>query len=361
LTAEYVLTVHDELSGLGDDDHVQYALANKTRPTPWVSAADLSGLSIADLGTKDHDLLDGLGDDDHVQYLLINGTRAMTGALNMGTNPIDNVTHLRNVGSTLDFGGTVADPHWRNIDEWESNFWPTGKTIVANQNPVINYQGSDTVNYASAVFPSFINLNRVVTAQQSFNAFLMHYAYNNSMEFQNANAVAANLGLIIGLDDQPLQRADGAVITSVGYAGFFSNPRFQAINAGSLAVTYIINNYLTANLGASTAVTFFIHNWIVNPGGAGAAVNEYGMWIQDLTKAVNAYGIYSQLQAGATKWFLFQTAGGAKIQLTGDLGFFGTAPAAQQTVTGSRGGNVALASLLTALATYGLIIDNTTV
>ena len=55
------------------DDHTQYALADKSRPNPWVSAADLSGLSIADLGTKDHDLLDGLGDDDHSQYLLLAG------------------------------------------------------------------------------------------------------------------------------------------------------------------------------------------------------------------------------------------------------------------------------------------------
>jgi len=34
---------------------------------------DLSGKSIADLGTKDHDLLDGLGDDDHAQYALLAG------------------------------------------------------------------------------------------------------------------------------------------------------------------------------------------------------------------------------------------------------------------------------------------------
>lgn len=40
-------------------------------------------------------------------------------------------------------------------------------------------------------------------------------------------------------------------------------------------------------------------------------------------------------------------------------GFYGTSPVAtQQTVTGSRGGNAALASLLTALATYGLIINS---
>lgn len=42
------------------------------------------------------------------------------------------------------------------------------------------------------------------------------------------------------------------------------------------------------------------------------------------------------------------------------VGFFGTAAAAQQTITGSRGGNAALASLLTGLANLGLIIDSTT-
>lgn len=39
------------------------------------------------------------------------------------------------------------------------------------------------------------------------------------------------------------------------------------------------------------------------------------------------------------------------------LGFFNAAPTAKLTVTGSRGGNAALASLLTQLASYGLITD----
>ena len=42
------------------------------------------------------------------------------------------------------------------------------------------------------------------------------------------------------------------------------------------------------------------------------------------------------------------------------LGFFGQAPAAKPTVTGSRGGNAALQSLLTELATLGLITDSST-
>lgn len=62
-------------------------------------------------------------------------------------------------------------------------------------------------------------------------------------------------------------------------------------------------------------------------------------------------------------------SGGAKTtgahQITGNLdhdgsnvGFYNTAPAAKQTVTGSRGGNAALASLLTALAAIGLLTDS---
>lgn len=42
------------------------------------------------------------------------------------------------------------------------------------------------------------------------------------------------------------------------------------------------------------------------------------------------------------------------------IGFLGATPAARQALTGSRGGNAALASLITALATLGLVTDGTT-
>lgn len=51
---------------------------------------------------------------------------------------------------------------------------------------------------------------------------------------------------------------------------------------------------------------------------------------------------------------------GGDAAIMGSLGFYGAAVQTKQTVTGSRGGNAALASLLTALATYGLITDGTT-
>lgn len=46
------------------------------------------------------------------------------------------------------------------------------------------------------------------------------------------------------------------------------------------------------------------------------------------------------------------------LKIDGQVGFYNTSATAQQTVTGSRGSNAALTSLLTALATIGLIINS---
>jgi hypothetical protein len=48
------------------------------------------------------------------------------------------------------------------------------------------------------------------------------------------------------------------------------------------------------------------------------------------------------------------------LQVNGNVGFNGVAPPARPAITGSRGGNAALASLLTQLASTGLITDTTT-
>jgi hypothetical protein len=65
---------------------------------------------------------------------------------------------------------------------------------------------------------------------------------------------------------------------------------------------------------------------------------------------------------GAAEVNLSGTTQVANLRTNGGLGFFTTSGsgASKQTVTGSRGGNAALASLLTALSAYGLITDSTT-
>jgi len=82
--------------------------------------------------------------------------------------------------------------------------------------------------------------------------------------------------------------------------------------------------------------------WLYNatPGSAKARIETYG----------GSNQINIQNNTGA---LLIGGAGGT-------LGFGGTAPVAKPTVTGSRGANAALASLLTALASYGLLTDSST-
>lgn len=112
--------------------------------------------------------------------------------------------------------------------------------------------------------------------------------------------------------------------------------------------------------------------------GAGITVTEaHHFWAAQNTPNAGTISLeaafHSELTAGAGR-FAFYDSGGAKsllageLELDGDLnhdgtniGFYGTAPAAKQTVTGSRLASPALASLLTALATIGLITDSTTV
>lgn len=66
---------------------------------------------------------------------------------------------------------------------------------------------------------------------------------------------------------------------------------------------------------------------------------------------------FNLLPGGINAIELVSTGGSAPQK----IGFFNATPAIQPTVTGSRGGNVALASLLTALANLGLIVDSSTV
>ena len=54
------------------------------------------------------------------------------------------------------------------------------------------------------------------------------------------------------------------------------------------------------------------------------------------------------------------TISGGNVKIYGNVGFNNVTPPAKPTITGSRGGNAALASLLSALVSYGLILDSTT-
>ena len=107
----------------------------------------------------------------------------------------------------------------------------------------------------------------------------------------------------------------------------------------------------------------------VNNGDFGLGIESYYF---DGTANRLAASIYSSVNAAVstgivpTKWS-FQTANTSGVLTEvfsvangNAIGFYGATPAVKPTVTGSRGGNAALADLLTELATLGLITDSST-
>lgn len=142
------------------------------------------------------------------------------------------------------------------------------------------------------------------------------------------------------------------------------------VTTQQLSLNYDASNHLAVTVASDGAVTY-------NATGAGAAhvfsdlvTANAGLTI--LTTAspqlgvrydVNNHMEYQVSSAGVVVWN--STAGG--VSGAGDLkinfdaiGFYNTAPATKQAITGTRDSNAALASLLTALATLGLITDSST-
>lgn len=136
------------------------------------------------------------------------------------------------------------------------------------------------------------------------------------------------------------------VIASNAFVDVWSGAAFTAgVEVIASSSCMVIGNLLRAGTKSATMLN---NAGIYDFGGAAAG------------NAVVAYG--NDFAAAVTGAYVPNTTPADLRTPVGDtggkIGFFGTAPAAKPTVTGSRGGNAALASLLTQLATLGLIVDS---
>lgn len=102
-----------------------------------------------------------------------------------------------------------------------------------------------------------------------------------------------------------------------------------------------------------TGAAFQVGTLLVEPGADG----------MDIWKVNNSSGVVVCSIDTSAERFYFS----GEVEVDGDInhdgtkvGFLGATPIARQTVTGSRASNAALASLLTALESFGLITDSTT-
>ena len=91
---------------------------------------------------------------------------------------------------------------------------------------------------------------------------------------------------------------------------------------------------------------------IVNVGSAEIGFGTVGDLFLDASGAILAADLNNKIEVLLT---------GVQIcKAAGKLGHFGSAPIVKPTVTGSRAGNAALASLLTALDSLGILTDSST-
>lgn len=97
----------------------------------------------------------------------------------------------------------------------------------------------------------------------------------------------------------------------------------------------------------------------------GGGTNAHSL-IFNFNNGIAAYQLNGAQNANTPLFYLDNTnvfrimPNGEATRIGGNVGFNNTAPIAKPNITGSRGGNAALANLLTALANYGLITDGTT-
>lgn len=141
-----------------------------------------------------------------------------------------------------------------------------------------------------------------------------------------------------------------------------------ATGAGSGQVFATVNN---ADTAAPVTVLALTHNSTGTPApnfGADITVNLKSSTTVDqsalLIRALWATATHASRKA-RTNFFVYDTAARTVLSMEASgtaamLGVLGAGAAVRQTVTGSRGGNAALASLLTAMATFGWITDSST-
>lgn len=163
----------------------------------------------------------------------------------------------------------------------------------------------------------------------------------NLSDLGSVNTARTNLGLggaatrSVGTTAGTVAAGDDARITGALQPG--------ATAGGDLGGTLPSPQVVTTHLAAPLPVA---------QGGTGSATQPFVDLTTDQTVAGNkTFAYYTVLQGGQVN---------GEFHLLGTAGFFGAAPVARQTVSGAKGGNAALASLITALANLGIITDNTT-
>ena len=132
--------------------------------------------------------------------------------------------------------------------------------------------------------------------------------------------------------------------------GAIANVGLTILLVGASGGARVLNIYSNSNAGPG--LRWQLGTDAVAEGGSNAGTNFVLGAFSDTGVAIGTALAFTRSTMQAT------FAG--PVRMNGTVGFNTTAPVAKPTVSGAKGSNAALASLLTALAAYGLITDSST-
>lgn len=222
---------------------VVFETSNGYTNDPMARVRSISGADYVDFrGTQlytpageatTHSLLSGLANDDHVQYLLVSGSRAMSGALNMGTHPINNIvdpSSAQDAATKNYVDGKVADSITDGVT-----------TIAPSQNAVF-----DALTLKQDVGDYITELTGEVTAvgPGSVASVITANAVTNAKMAQMPALTLKGNNTALATDPLDLSVSDVQTLLSItpNYSGDIPRTSFTALDnsASSLPITDLV-------------------------------------------------------------------------------------------------------------------------
>ena len=214
----------------------------------------LNKTSSGTIGVSDHGDLTGLADDDHLQYLRTDGTRVLTGSLNLGTNNIINIgtangvtieshasRHLPNGADPLTTATAVSiNTSTPNAEGVANSFARSDHT-----HSISGVQAADATLTALAAY----NTNGLLT-QTATDTFTGRTIIGTAsrVSITNGNGVAGNP--TINIDTGYVGQSSITTLGTIS-AGTWTATAIAAGNGGTGITTYTIGDILYAS-GTST-------------------------------------------------------------------------------------------------------------
>lgn len=261
------------------------------------------------------------------------GTQTFEGIKIFEVTAAANVNNFRGFGTSQVLTGTGTAGHSLFGQLHSANL-----TAGANNQVLTGFRQNITYNLGAFTISSVIGFNFQTSVNNTYtNQVANTIAGNNARgEFYAvASAGGIRLGAGSGIHASSFYNSRAYVLTDSG----LSNGLALYTSAGRI-------EFFTANVSGGQIDAS--QNWYV---GAGTVTPTARIHIRGALNSVSA-----RIQTStAADIFVADESGGVRR-----IGVFGNTPAIRQVVTGSRGGNAALASLLTAFVNFGFITDNTT-